>query len=89
MLASEARILADDIASELAYAGVRVNIGAKLGAANWETFSELAARPSRRWISPRRATSKTGTSRVVLRGGVRRYSDSPWPRRISSASSLR
>jgi hypothetical protein len=42
MLASAARTLADDIAPDLAYAGVRVDTHNEPGAAYWHTFEELA-----------------------------------------------
>lgn len=42
MLASTARTLADDIALDLAYAGVRVDTHNEPGAAYWLTFEELA-----------------------------------------------
>lgn len=42
MLASEARILADEIVPELRYAGVRVPIDERPGAEYWQDFVELA-----------------------------------------------
>ena len=41
MLASTARTLADDIASELSYAGVRTQAHSEPGAAYWNTFEDL------------------------------------------------
>jgi len=42
MLASEARTLADEIVPELRYAGVRVSVDGRPGAAYWQDFVELA-----------------------------------------------
>jgi hypothetical protein len=43
MLASEARTLAEEIAPELRYAGVRVNGTVRSGAEYWQDFFELAS----------------------------------------------
>jgi hypothetical protein len=43
MLASAARTLADDIAQDLAYAGVRIQADGQPGEAYWQTFSEMTA----------------------------------------------
>ena len=41
ILASEARTLAEEIGPELRYAGVRIPLGARLGAEYWQDFVEL------------------------------------------------
>ena len=43
MLASAARTLADDIAQDLAHAGVRIQADGRPGEAYWQTFAEMTA----------------------------------------------